>query len=63
MDQNEANIEISKIFKWFADDFGANKTQIIRKITKHAGKENAINILRAPEVDIDYLDYDWNLNE
>ena len=53
---NEKKIEISRIFQWFSDDFGNKKERIafIRKYANQPFNEN-------PKVD--FLTYDWQLNE
>lgn len=53
---SEKKIEISRIFKWFSDDFGNKKERIafIRKYANQPFNEN-------PKVD--FLTYDWQLNE
>ncbi|MBD0851628.1 DUF547 domain-containing protein [Maribacter arenosus] len=49
-------VALSKIFKWYNDDF-TNKNSLIDFVNKYAD----IEILQ--DVDIDYLTYDWGLNE
>lgn len=53
---NGSSIKISKLFKWFKGDFTEKEDLIsfINRYSKVKVKENA---------DIDYLEYDWNLNE
>ncbi|MEM6347305.1 MAG: DUF547 domain-containing protein [Bacteroidota bacterium] len=49
-------VQLSKIFKWFAGDFTRNGS-IIDFLNQYAPVQ--IN----PEAEVDYLDYDWSLNE
>ncbi|MBL7993916.1 DUF547 domain-containing protein [bacterium] len=49
-------IEISKIFDWFKNDFTANKT-LIEFLNKYS--KTKIN----PKASVSYLSYDWSLNE
>ena len=53
---SEKKIEISRIFQWFSDDFGNKKERIafIRKYANQPFNEN-------PKVD--FLTYNWQLNE
>jgi len=51
---NEA--QLSKIFKWYKSDF-TSKTSLLGYITPYLKKSLAKN------AEIDYLDYDWSLNE
>ncbi|WP_418512320.1 DUF547 domain-containing protein [Corallibacter sp.] len=53
---SESNIEISKIFKWFAKDFKKNGS-LIDFINTYSD----IRVLS--NANIDYLDYNWSLNE
>jgi hypothetical protein len=48
--------EMSKLFTWFAGDFKKTAPSVIAFINKYAATKLSSN------ADIDYLDYDWNLN-
>jgi hypothetical protein len=50
------NPEISKIFSWFSGDFKKNQS-LIEFLNKYANTK--IN----EDADIDYMDYDWRLNQ
>lgn len=50
------NPQVSKIFKWFSGDFEAKGT-LIEFLNQYS--DTQIN----PNASIDYLDYDWGLNE
>lgn len=52
---NPTSVKLSKIFSWFRGDF-KKKTSLIGFINQYA----PIQINK--DADIDYLDYDWNLN-
>ena len=51
-----SRIELSKIFSWFKKDF-TQKVDLIAFLNQYADKK--IN----DDADIDYMDYNWNLNE
>ena len=53
---NVNSLMLSKIFSWFKDDFG-NKIQLLKFVNKYS----KIKILE--NVKIEYLNYDWDLNE
>ena len=53
---NKNNLMLSKIFSWFKDDFG-NKIQLMNFVNKYS------NIKFLENARIEYLNYDWNLNE
>ncbi len=55
---------LSKIFSWFSEDFGDEDENILSFVSDYIEKDIAENIKNNPESwDIDYLDYDWGLNE
>lgn len=60
---DRAVISISKIFKWFGDDFGNNKKKRIDFMLLYLKKQDVEKIKKAKSYKIKYLDYDWNLNE
>lgn len=53
---NEKEMYVSRIFQWFAEDFGSKKERhaFIRNYAKQPIEKNA---------KIRFLDYDWSLNE
>ena len=53
---NVNHLMLSKIFSWFKDDFG-NRIQLLKFVNKYS----KIKILESAR--IEYLNYDWNLNE
>lgn len=55
---------ISKIFDWYKKDFGNDESQVLLAISKFLPDQIAKNIQSAPDKwKVDYLDYDWSLNE
>ena len=75
IDRNEGNIHLSSIFKWFGDDFKSAYGTDTR-FTGHERAERAVlnfiserliepdaDYLAKGEYKIEYLDYDWSLNE
>mgnify|MGYP001005546538 FL=1 len=51
----EKQLKLSKIFRWYKQDF-TKSTQLIEYINQYTYIE--INVA----AEIDYLDYDWRLN-
>ncbi len=51
------NLELSQIFKWYPEDFGGSKRNIISFINKH--RTNTV----PSTARITYYDYDWSLND
>ena len=62
-DGDELTITVTKIMDWFGDDFekwSGGKAAFIRKYVS-ADKQRLID--QAKEIDIEYDDYDWSLND
>jgi len=51
---------LSRIFKWFEDDFSENPVQFVRRYAAGDLKQQIDN--SKDRMDIRYLDYDWSLN-
>lgn len=75
IDSSKKAIYLSPIFKWFAEDFikkyGENKIfskygerdgAVINFISQHISRQKLL-LLKNREYDVEYLDYDWSLNE
>jgi hypothetical protein len=75
IDRAENEVFLSSIFKWFGHDF-VRTHGVTDKFKGHAESERAVlnfavgyldrvdaDYLRYGEYDIEYLDYDWSLNE
>jgi hypothetical protein len=54
IDDAKRELRLSKIFEWYAEDFGGNDA-VRAYITKYAGKDVA-------GYRVSYLEYDWQLN-
>ncbi len=56
--------EISKIMDWYDDDFGDNDSEVLKYISKFLEDKISKDVLtNINEWKIDYLPYDWGLNE
>lgn len=63
-DINSKEAGISKIFDWFEEDFGDTDEEVLLFISQFLSASVAGSLKNnGSEWDIDYLDYDWNLNE
>ncbi|MCP3933618.1 MAG: hypothetical protein GY705_31510 [Bacteroidetes bacterium] len=51
---------VSKIFKWFHEDFNNNITSFIVKYAKGELKKNLSS--HSGDIQIKYLNYDWSIN-
>ena len=54
---------LSSILKWFAEDFGATTKVQLRTIAPYLPDRAAQAAARRGTVRVQYLDYDWSLNE
>ena len=57
----EDGLELSRIYDWFKEDFGANDAGVIAHILTFADPELAAQVRANPEI-LSY-DYDWSLNQ
>lgn len=63
-DISEKTAKISKIFDWFDEDFGEDEADILLFLADYLPEDSANLIRNNPhEWDVEYLDYDWSLNE
>ncbi len=63
-DLDKRRIAISKIFDWFEGDFEKDSKSVIRFIARFVPGDTAEALLRDEKrFKIDYIDYDWRLNE
>jgi len=53
---------VSKIFKWFAEDFEAAAGTVPRYIASFVDDEEVAAALREDRFKLRYLKYDWSLN-
>lgn len=58
------SLRVSKIFKWFDEDFGDDREEIVEWIADHVGDPELARDLkaRAGSIKLSYLDYDWSIN-
>jgi hypothetical protein len=55
---------LSKIFDWYGEDFAPNEHQILLKISKYLREDVREDIQKNTDKwEIEFLPYDWNLNE
>ena len=54
-------LKVSSIYKWFKEDFGGNKENVLKHIRQYADADLAAAIDGGAKI-VDY-DYDWSLNE
>lgn len=62
-DSQRRTIEISPILNWFAEDFGANQADQLRKISPYLPDEASRRLANSGQASVSFLDYDWSLND
>lgn len=61
-DPQKNKAHVSSLFKWFKADFGGKDEGVLAVLAKYAPVQDQ-PFLRGPGVKIDYLDYNWGLND
>ncbi|MFQ3598599.1 MAG: DUF547 domain-containing protein [Chloroherpetonaceae bacterium] len=56
-------LHLAKIFEWFKDDFTKVSGSVQKFIEPYLAKESDRALLMQSDVRIEYLDYDWSLND
>ena len=64
LDQSRKKISLSRIFKWYARDFGADQAERLRFIARYLDnpQDRALIEDQADSLSISYQNYDWRLN-
>lgn len=64
IDRDSNLVRISRIFKWYAQDFGKTKEERIMFIAPYLYKDNDRQFLEknTGDLKVEYQDYDWRLN-
>jgi len=60
IDIQQGNLQISTLFKWYADDFGSNQSEVLATLGKHTSRE--VTELLMNFSDSPSYAYDWSLN-
>ncbi|MFK7779158.1 MAG: DUF547 domain-containing protein [Gimesia sp.] len=62
-DQQNKQFQLSSILSWFGTDFGANQAAQLKTIAPWLPSRAAQNAALQNSVSIQFLDYNWNLND
>jgi hypothetical protein len=62
IDRAKRRVYVSKIFKWYEDDFKEGYDGVLDFLADYLSPEDA-EYLESTEVKLHYLDYDWTLND
>ena len=63
IDRRDATIYLSKIFDWFEEDFAGSGGVLSSATAYLTGEDRTWMENHASLADIEYMDYDWNLND
>jgi len=62
-DAQRNTLHLSKIFKWYAEDFVATSGSVERFVAPYISDDPKMRQqIQSRQVDVEYLDYDWALN-
>ena len=63
IDRKRSTVYLSKIFKWYAEDFGRDHKQRLANFINFANENDKEYVLKNSEnLQIKFHPYDWNLN-
>ncbi len=62
-DAAKGTIAVSPILSWFAEDFGANQAEQIRRVATYLPDAAARQLAESGKARVSYLDYDWGIND
>jgi len=62
IDEEKKSLQVSSIFKWFAEDFAATGG-VVAFVKAKADGDIAARVAAFGDNDLTYLDYDWSLND
>ncbi len=62
-DASTSRLRLSPILKWYAADFGPDQAAMLTAIAPYLPADVSRQLQSGGTVRVDYLDYDWSLNE
>ncbi len=62
LDREKRVLRLSKIFEWYRDDFVGKDEKLENYVAQYLNAEDS-EFIKNNEVVIEFLEYDWNLNE
>ncbi len=64
IDRGGRRVFVSKVFDWFAEDFGDDESDLLAFLLPHVAVADRIWLgAHRDQVEIEYLRYDWRLND
>jgi hypothetical protein len=61
--RDRGRVEVSRVFEWFVEDFAGQQGGLRGFLARYAPAAEARWIAKADELKIDFLEYDWRLND
>lgn len=66
VDAENNQVRLSRIFKWYREDFGGNDKETVKWVYDHMGdgakKTDLKQVLDAEQLKVTYMHYDWSVN-
>ena len=76
IERDDKRVCVSQLFKWFNEDFNVDAPSgfqsrhrskkvrnVLNFVAHYMSDPEVLQLLQSPEVDLEYLSYDWSLNE
>jgi len=65
LDRDKKIVRLSRIFKWYGEDFGSNQEEILNRLAGFMYDKDTGDFLKkhATELKVEYQRYDWRLNQ
>jgi hypothetical protein len=61
-DLNRRQLRVSSILDWFGEDFGPTPQKALARLANYMPNDATRRLVEQGDFSVDYLDYDWNLN-
>lgn len=63
LDESEHAVGVSELFRWYGEDFAPTSRGVIQALRPYFPAGEKIPWLDAADLTVDYLEYDWSLND
>lgn len=64
IDRKAGKVWLSKVFDWFREDFGEDRTALLSFVSRRLGTDDSVWLgAHHRDVEVGYLHYDWRLND
>jgi len=63
IDVTSKTVHLSSLLKWYSEDFGRTEREKLEFVARFLSTEQARTFLRRDDLAVDYLGYDWQIND